>query len=120
MQIDKDESASVLRISGALRINQVDELHTALRDLFFTASRPVIDLTQVNECDTAALQLLCSARHTAERLTRSFEMVGVSDAIRDASVALGLSLTEAPKTQGGEPEGLVDAGPSIRGVEDAI
>ena len=60
------EASGILKISGTLDINVADELRTALLDFICTASRPVVDLSEVEECDTAALQVLCSAGVTAQ------------------------------------------------------
>ena len=90
MKMEKDESGRTLRLSGELEIGSAEELHAALRDHLAGAVDPRIDLSRVSHCDTAALQLLCSACRTARP---SLEFTGVSDAVREACVALGLSLT---------------------------
>lgn len=113
VQIAKDEPARVLRIVGALEIGVAEELHRALRDLVGGDSMPVVDLSEVDACDTAALQLLCSARKTAESEGKTFKLGGVSDPIRNASAALGLSLT-------GAPEDITGANPANRGNADAV
>ena len=113
MQIAKDESAQVLKVVGTLEIGVAEELHNALREFVGRESRPVVDLSQVDACDTAALQLLCSARKTAEGAGKTFELGGVSAAIRNASAALGLSLA-------GMKEDAPGANPANRGDEDAI
>ena len=85
MQIARDDPAGALRLSGTLRINDAEELLAAMRGCVSAAPRPAIDLSAVDACDTAALQLLCSA-------ARVFHLVGVPDAVRDAAADLGLSI----------------------------
>jgi anti-anti-sigma regulatory factor len=52
-----------------------------------------LDLSAVDACDTAALQLLYSARKTADSLRR-VKFVGLSGAILNAAAALGLEIGE--------------------------
>lgn len=92
MQIVKTESGQMLKLCGALLINSADELQAALRDFVCDVSEPSVDLSGVDQCDTAALQLLCCARLTAERSSKPFVFSAVSDAIRETSAALGISL----------------------------
>jgi anti-anti-sigma regulatory factor len=101
VEITKDESGQVLKIAGALGIGAGGELRNALRDFVCGSPRPIIDLSEVDVCDTAALQLLCSAGKTAERSGKPFELAGLSPAVRTTSAALGLPLPEAP-TKGGD------------------
>ena len=93
MQIVKDESG-VLKLSGPLEISDAVELQQALRELLDTAAKPVVDLSEVDACDTAALQLLCSARRTAGPSGKPYSVRGVPDAIRQCSEGLGLRLSE--------------------------
>jgi len=105
VRISKGEDDGVLKIAGDVRIPAVEELHTVLRDFVRTAPSPTVDLSGVETCDTAMLQLLSSARKTAEQVSRPLEYVGLSDQILDACALLGLSLTPVH--------------PDVRGVEDA-
>ncbi len=88
MRIERDESGGTLKLLGELQIGSADELRQALRDYLAGVEDPRIDLAGVSHCDTAALQLLCSAWRTAGFL----EFVGVSDGIREACAVVGLSL----------------------------
>jgi len=51
----------------------------------------IIDLDAVSECDVAAVQLLCSARLTAENMGKSFRVSGASMASMDAIARAGLN-----------------------------
>ncbi len=92
MRMERDEPGRILKLSGELEIGSAEDLHVALRDYLAGGPDPRIDLSGVSRCDTAALQLLCSACRTAG----SLEFTGVSEGIREACVALGLSLTAPP------------------------
>ncbi len=96
MRIERNESGGALKLSGELEIGSAEELQKALRDYLAGAPDPRIDLTGVSHCDTAALQLLCSACRTSETL----QCAGVSDGIREVCAALGLSLDASQEVCG--------------------
>jgi anti-anti-sigma regulatory factor len=121
VQIARDESGRILKLSGAVQINAADELRAALLDFVRTASRPVVDLAEVTECDIAAVQLLISAGRTAGLSAKPFEFAGLSAAVRQAGAALGVSFAELPANAvAGRPQDAVGAQPASRGSEDAI
>ncbi|HLK65453.1 MAG TPA: STAS domain-containing protein [Bryobacteraceae bacterium] len=93
VRVTKDESGRVLKIAGSLDIGVAEELHRALRDFVCQESGAALDLTEVDECDTAVLQLFYSARKTLEGSGRSIQFAGLSHAVRQAGADLGLSLT---------------------------
>lgn len=111
MQIARDESGEVLKIAGTLGISAAEELQNALRAFLDEAHKPVFDLSGVDGCDATALQLLCSARKSAEAAGKPFELTGVSSAILDASAALGLCLAECR---------VIAATPATRGDANAV
>lgn len=92
MQITKDQG--ILSIEGALEIGDAEELRNALREFLVLASRPTLDLSRVDAVDAAALQVLCSARKTAERSGKLLEIAAPATAVRNQSEALGLSLAD--------------------------
>lgn len=121
MLIAKADSSGVLKLSGELRINVADELRAALLDFACTAPTPVVDLSEVTECDTAGLQLLISASRTAEHFAKPFELVGVPAVVLQAGAAIGLSVTTPrPDSVAPTPQGLFDGRPVTRGCENAI
>jgi anti-anti-sigma regulatory factor len=92
VRVAKDDSGRVLTIASALDIGEAEELHRALRDFVCGDSGVVVDLSEVDACDTTALQLLCSARKTAARAARPLRFTGISAAVRNTASELGLSL----------------------------
>lgn len=111
MQLTKDASGGVLKIAGALHISTAEELRDALREWVSGEARPCadlykIDLSEVDECDASALQLLCSACKTAERSNKRLAFAGVSAAICDAVAALGLSLTGDQAVEQGREDAI--------------
>ncbi len=121
MQISKCESGRILKISGAIQINAACDLRAALLDFVCATSSPVVDLSEVTECDTAALQLLISASRSAMLSVNPLELAGLSAAVQEAGAALGLSIAEPPADSGaGHRHDAVDAHPANRGSEHAI
>jgi anti-anti-sigma factor len=93
VQITKDDSGGVLRFQGTLGIGEAAELREALRDSLAETSRLILDFSGLDGCDTAALQLLYSARKTADSAGR-VQFVGLGGAVTKAAAALGLEIGE--------------------------
>jgi len=89
-------STNVLKLSGELRIHNADELRATLLDFVHLASHPVVDLSEVTECDTTGWQLLISAGRTAERLAKPFALAQLPEALQESGVSLGLTLPTTP------------------------
>jgi anti-anti-sigma regulatory factor len=53
-----------------------------------------VDLSGVDSCDAAALQLLCAAKLSASRLRKTFRVVSLSPAVLETCAAIGLPLAE--------------------------
>ena len=117
MQITDGQPDGVLKIAGDVGIAVAEQLHHVLREYVRTASRPTVDLSHAETCDTAAFQLLISARDTAERARKPFEFVGLPAAILDAGAVLGLSLTgRHAATRRGAPDDATAVVPAKRGT----
>lgn len=69
-----DPSGGVLKLSGELRIEDAGDLRAALFEFVSAAASPVVDLSGVTECDTAALPLLLSAARTTVRQMVTFPL----------------------------------------------
>ena len=106
LRVERDESGTALKIAGVLRIHSADELRVALEDFIRTTSVPVVDLSGVTQCDTAGLQLLCSAVRTAGGMGKSLGLQAASAAVRDGADALGLRLEPLPVAAASVPESL--------------
>lgn len=116
MQIDKAGMDPILKLSGALRINVVEELRAALLEHAATASTPAANLSEVTECDAAGLQLLISATHSH----KPFELIGISAAVREAVAALGLSVTASASESVANRQCALNVGTENRGCQDAL
>jgi anti-anti-sigma factor len=82
-----------LRLTGALDLYQVATARAAwLAHFNTTHSALVLDLGAVTGCDTAGLQLLIAAHHSALAAGRSFALLTPSPAVRAGAHQLGLVL----------------------------
>lgn len=77
---------------GNLDIRSVEELRSLLSEWFDRGHRLVLDLSAVESCDTAGLQLLYSARKQAARYSKQMEIHTCSAAVQNTALALGIPL----------------------------
>jgi anti-anti-sigma factor len=94
MRISQPEPGGVWKIAGDLDIGAAEALRQALFDALQRDKSVTVDLTGVDSCDTAALQLLYAARQGARRSHQSFRVAAMSAAILETGAALGLPLAE--------------------------
>jgi anti-sigma B factor antagonist len=83
-----------LQISGEQTIHTADELHKELADYLAQSEAVIVDLSGVDECDTAALQLICALRLSTIERKQRFEIIAISPAITETAAALGFRLDE--------------------------
>ncbi len=77
MRKQKDGYA-LLKIQGPMTINEATALHSEMVACFDEHDGLILDLNEVNECDTAGIQLLCSAKLTAKSTGKSFDITSTS------------------------------------------
>jgi anti-sigma B factor antagonist len=70
----KNDQHCLISISGALTINSVNLTQTTLLDLLQTEEQISIDLSEINDIDSAGLQLLISLKNfsTAQKIALQF------------------------------------------------
>lgn len=92
-----------LRISGCVGVSAAPEVHERLTEALAAEGEVAIDLTELVECDLALLQLLVSARASAEARGRALTLSGHGYAFERALTHAGLEhLLEAPWVEAGE------------------
>ncbi len=84
------EAGVPLKIMGEQTIRNVDELHKALAEYLDRGLDVVVDLSEVDVCDTAALQLIYALRQSAVQRNQRFHIPAVSPAVVETAAALGL------------------------------
>ena len=116
MHVAKNTPDGLLKLEGALHISTADELRNVLAEVLARAPELALDLSEVDACDTAALQLLCSARRSAAQLNKQLRLTAISDTVAEAGVALGLSLEDSTiAAPSHAPEALSDTAAIKRG-----
>ncbi|MDM8549210.1 STAS domain-containing protein [Desulfobacterales bacterium HSG2] len=88
------EEKTLLKAEGAISIYEAASLREYLLSYLKENNELVLDLSEVSECDTAGVQLLCSARITAEQEGMVFEVTGASGPVIDAMTRAGLNPAE--------------------------
>jgi anti-anti-sigma regulatory factor len=92
MQTHRDPATGLLKISGSLHVNDAEKLCHGLRDQLAEGQELVLDLSEVDACDTACLQLFYAARNSALRQQKPFRVTALSSAIVDTGKILGMPL----------------------------
>lgn len=86
---DGAADASVACLTGDLTIYQASDLAQRMRDWLDGGVR-AIDLSGVEQCDSAGLQLLLAAQQSARGLGQALTLAGPSQAIREIFSRYGL------------------------------
>lgn len=92
-------------LEGELTIYRAQELHRQLRDAVAQAGPGLaLQLNQVSEIDSSAVQLLLATRRALARAGRGFRLEGVTDEVRQVLALLGLDHGDelgalAPRTE---------------------
>lgn len=87
----QSEDGGPLHLAGELDIYGAAELRDALESHVRNVSSVALDLSEVSACDPVAVQLVCSARRSAEAAKKPFRIVQLSAPVALACTALGLT-----------------------------
>lgn len=85
------DGCAFLTITDTLSIYEVEELSKTMQESLEQYNGLILKLNQVEECDTAGIQLLLSARKTAEKAGKGFEIDGASPELIRVATLLGLN-----------------------------
>jgi anti-anti-sigma factor len=96
LQITSAPNTNTLRLAGDLDIYNVETARQSLLD--FMAGRPGVelDLSGVESCDTAGLQLLLAAHRSAATSGKTFSIQAPVAAIEQCGQSLGLGPESLP------------------------
>jgi phospholipid transport system transporter-binding protein len=100
MEIVRQREGAV-QVTGELHIGDAEQLRSALARELMAATALVVDLSGVDSCDAASMQLFCSLRKSAERDGKQLQILEPSTAMCETSAIIGLSLedlTHIPKS----------------------
>jgi anti-anti-sigma factor len=79
---------------GELTIRNAEEVRRLMSGALDAGAGLVLDVTDIQACDTAGLQLICSLRKSAAERGQRFRISGASAAVEECAAALGLSMAE--------------------------
>lgn len=99
---NRQQKSGELLITGALTISSVTELKELLQTAIEQTPLVKVDLGQVEQIDTAGIQLFCAAHRLAESRGKGIEITGAADSVRQLVVQAGFA-HEA--TCGKKPDG---------------
>jgi anti-anti-sigma factor len=86
------EEHGIVRCEGNLDIRSVEELRTLLSEWFVRNGQLTLDLSAVESCDTAGLQLLYSARQQIASHRKQMAIQAPSAVVEQTALALGIPL----------------------------
>jgi anti-anti-sigma regulatory factor len=91
MTLSRDKITGELKISGTLNIDGADSLREALLGCFLGQGGVTVNLSEVDACDTAALQVLLAAQRNAAAVGKPFHVREAPSSVTDTAAALGLT-----------------------------
>ena len=91
---DPADAGCPLKITGEQTIRTANEMRVALARHLDRGLDVVLDLSEVDECDTAALQLIFALHRSAAQRKQRFHITAVSPAIAETAAALGLRIED--------------------------
>lgn len=83
-----------MAITGAITVYTVESLRDQLLERLNTDCELTVDLSGVDACDCAGLQLLCAARKSAEQTGKPLHFNPVPESILNAARDAGLETKE--------------------------
>jgi anti-anti-sigma regulatory factor len=92
MTLTTDPVTGVLKISGTLDIDAANRLREALLDCCLHQPEVAADLSEVESCDAAGLQVLLAGQRGAAAFGKVFSVRAAATPILETAAALGLSL----------------------------
>ena len=92
MSFEVQQNSDSLILSSTLDISAADSFRDALAQHIERYPAAKVDLSAVKSCDATAIQLLFSARKSAEGRNHSFQVTGISQAVTEACAELGMTL----------------------------
>jgi anti-anti-sigma factor len=90
MQITQSAEGKVVHVAGELSLYTAHDLRDALATALARESALSVDLSGIETCDTAAIQVLCSAVMTAASAGKEIGITGAPAAVVDVSQSLGV------------------------------
>jgi anti-anti-sigma regulatory factor len=106
MTLTKDSTTGALRVSGTLDIDSANALREALLDCFSLQPEVRADLSAVDACDAAGLQVVLAGQNHAALIAKAFYVDAASPPVLEIAAALGFAI---PVASDAGSEGPCDA-----------
>lgn len=90
----QNDSETPLALTGLLHIDTVDDLHKCLMDHVAGRGAISLDVSEIESCDAAGLQLLLALKRSADASNKTFAIVAASDALTAIAGRLGVSAAQ--------------------------
>jgi anti-anti-sigma factor len=90
---DKEQWVSC-EITGTLNVSEVADIRDEIIVCLSARNKIVLDLNGVVDCDSAGVQLLCSAQKTAASQGKELTVVRAPAVVRESAARVGLRLVE--------------------------
>jgi ABC-type transporter Mla MlaB component len=95
MTLSTENVNGTVNLSGMLNIDGASSLREALLQSFLLPGDISVNLSALEGCDTAGLQILLAAQKHAEAISRSFQLEAPPDSVKALAAALGVTLPGA-------------------------
>ena len=82
----------LIRVDGQLDFDSAGQLREVLLEAGAKQKTIALELSEVNLCDGAGLQMILAARAHAAAMGIPFAIPGLSDAVRETAAAFGFAL----------------------------
>lgn len=94
MEIEKKENKDkvTLKFKGSVTIYEASTLKQELLNCLEKNESLVLNLHEIDRCDTAGIQVIYSAFKTAEQIKKRFSVEKISSAVVEAALNIGLDL----------------------------
>ena len=88
---EEKDGYAVVKVDGPFSVYEASDLRNEFLECFENYKGLILDLEEVSDCDTAGVQLLCSARKTSDSEGKPFTVAKVSDQVINAVTCAGLN-----------------------------
>ncbi len=88
---EEKDGYAVIKIDGPFSVYEAADLRNEFIECFENYDGLILDLEEVSDCDTAGVQLLCSAHITSGNEGKPFTVAKASDSVITAVTCAGLN-----------------------------
>ena len=90
-KMEDRKGCAVLKIQGPMTINEAKSIRDEMLGCFENYNGLILDLNDLSDLDTAGIQLICSARLTAQEKGKVFKVEGAPMNSMDTLVRAGFN-----------------------------